>query len=330
VIDDDSVTTGGDGGDDTARPASRRPAKPDRDTVAADPVPAPAAEPAHDAKPVEVSTADREAHEIEVLFPAGSEERKDVLGVKADHVPQRTPRFMIDGGGYMASRSLIWDAPPDSNVTQFAGVSSKGFEVNAAIYPFPLKQMDGVLSGVGFTGSLHHSAGSTVEFDNGDQIEEDVLNQNGWELGLHYRYPLSNLVTIDGGAFYGSQTYEIVDASPDFEVPDTKYSYLGASVHLDLAITDRATVGFGARYFTVLDAGDLASVDWFGPVSASGLGLEGSFVIPLPENLYVRGELAYQRISLETSGGGQITDDEAVTGGTDSVVKGTVNLGIAF
>jgi len=289
-----------------------------------------ATEPAHDAKPIEVSTADKETHDIEVLFPQGSEERKEIEGAKAEHVPQPTPRFMIDGGGYIGSRSLTWDAPPDANVTQFAGVSTRGFQVNAAIYPFPTKRIDGVLSGVGFTASLHHSAGSTVEFDNGDAVSEYVLNQNGWELGAHYRLPINSLVAIDGGAFYGNQTFEIVDAAPDFEVPDTKYSYLGASAHLDLAITDHATVGFGARYFTVLDSGDLASTDWFGPVSASGLGLEGSFLIPLPKNLYVRGQLSYQRISLETSGGGQITDDEAVTGGTDSLIIGNVNLGIAF
>jgi len=186
------------------------------------------------------------------------------------------------------------------------------------------------MSGVGFTASLHHSAGSTVEFDNTDTIEEYVINQNGWELGVHYRQPLSSMVTIDGGAFYGNQTFEILDASPNFEVPDTKYSYLGASAHLDLAITDRATVGFGARYFTVLDSGDLASTDWFGPVSASGIGLEGSFVIPLPSNPYVRGQLSYQRISLETSGGGILTDQDAVTGGTDSLITGNVNIGIAF
>jgi hypothetical protein len=237
---------------------------------------------------------------------------------------------MIEAGGYIGSRSLMWDAPADANVTQFAGVSTRGFQVNASVYPWPTKQIDGELSGVGFTASLHHSAGSSVEFDNTDAIEEYVLNQNGWELGVHYRAPLSNLVTIDGGAFYGSQTFEILDASPDFEVPDTKYSYLGASAHLDLNITDRATVGFGARYFTVLDSGDLSSIDWFGPVSASGLGLEASFLIPLPASLYVRGQLSYQRISLETSGGGQITEDEAVTGGTDSLIVGNVNIGIAF
>jgi len=331
--------------DDDAPPAEARPRRPKRpvadaeitsDAPASKPAtkadetadPATTAEPAHDAK--ELSTAAREAKEIEILFPQGSEERKDILGPKVDHVPQKTPRFLIDGGGYMGSRSLVWDADPDATVTQFAGVSTKGLEVNAAVYPFPTKQTDGVLSGFGVTGSLHHSVGSTVVFDDTTQVDEYVLNQNGWELGLHYRMPLNSLIAIDGGAFYGNQTFQIVDASQDFEVPDTKYSYLGASAHLDLSITDRATIGFGARYFTVLDAGDLASTDWFGPVSASGLGLEASFVIPLPASLYVRGQLSYQRISLSTSGGGQITDDEGVTGGTDSTIMGNLNLGIAF
>lgn len=286
------------------------------------------AAPEHDAK--EPSIAAREAHDIEIYFPQGSEESKELLGPKANHVPQKTPRFMIDGGGYISSRSLIWDADPDANVMQFAGVSSKGLGVNAAVYPFPTKQMDGGLSGIGFTGSLHHSAGSSVIFPDTDTVEEYVINQNGWELGAHYRAQLNSLITVDGGAFYGNQTYEIVDASPNFEVPDTKYSYLGASAHLDLNITDHATVGFGARYFTVLDSGDLQSVDWFGPADAHGLGLEASFQIPLPASLYVRGQLAYQRISLDLSGGGMITDAEGVNSGTDSTITGNVNLGIAF
>ena len=315
--------------DGAARPATRSAPKAKADR-AEDSEAATEAEPAHEAKPLEVSTAAREAHELEILFPQHSEERKQVLGEKADHVPRRTPRFMIDAGGYYSSRSLVWDADPDAEVQQFAGITTKGLQVNASVYPFPLKQMDGALSGIGFTGSLHHSAGSTVVFDNVDTIEEYVLNQNGWELGVHYRAPLNSLISIDGGAFYGNQTFEIVDASPDFETPDTKYSYLGASAHLDLSITDRALIGFGARYFTVLDSGDLQSTDFYGPASASGLGLEASFQIPLPASLYVRGQLSYQRITLELNGGGIITDEEGVTGGHDSQITGNVNIGIAF
>lgn len=314
--------------EDTARPATRT-AKADAKDAPADATDAGETTdaPAR-AKPTTVGALDPDVHDIGVLL--GDPGDQDKLNPKVHHVPQPTPRFMLDAGGYISTRTLTWDAQPDSNVTQFAGVQSKGFAVNAAVYPFPLTKSDGGLSGFGVTGSIHHSAGSTVEFDNTDTIEEYVLNQNGWELGAHYRAPLSNLITVDGGAFYGSQTYEIVDASPNFEVPDTKYSYLGASAHLDLAITDRATIGFGARYFTVLDSGDLASTDWFGPATASGLGLDASFVIPLPARMYVRGQLSYQRISLELSGGGQITDDEGVTGGTDSLITGNVNVGIAF
>jgi hypothetical protein len=286
--------------------------------------------PEREGRRVEVSIAARDASAMETLFPQHSDEHKEIFGEKATHVPRPTPRFMIDAGPYYGSRSLIWDHDPDADVQQFAGVSSKGFAVNAAIYPLPTRAVDGVMSGFGFTGSLHHSMGSTVVSDEGDVIQEYVINQNGWELGGHYRAALGDLVAIDGSAYYGNQTYEIVDASVNFETPDTKYSYLGVAAHLDLSITDRALVGFGARYFTVLDPGDLASTAFYGPASAAGLGLDGSFLIPLPANLYVRGQLSYQRISLELSGGGDITDAEGLTSGTDSLVLGNVNLGIAF
>jgi hypothetical protein len=284
----------------------------------------------HEAKPVEVSVATRDASAMEKIFPQDTIEHKEVFGEASVHVPQPTKRFMIDAGGYYGSRSLTWSADPDANVQQFAGVSSRGVQINAAIYPWPTKAKDGILSGIGFTGELHHSLGSSVISDEEDTINEYVINQNGFELGAHYRAALNGLVALDGGVFYGNQTYEIVDASPAFETPDTKYSYLGAGVHLDLAITDHAQVGFGARYFTVLDSGDLQSTDFFGPAQASGLGLEGSFVIPLPANLYVRGQIAYQRIALELSGGGVIADEEGVTEGKDSTVVGNVNVGISF
>lgn len=317
-----------------AAPASQKRAKRPADEMQddVDPVSEPVAEPAvaRAPAPLAVSTATREENELEILFPQNSDERKQILGEKVDRPPQKTARFMVDAGGYYGSRSLTFDAAEDSTVPAFAGVTTKGFEVNMAAYPFPLKDYDGILSGVGFTGKLHHSAGSSVEFDLGDEIQTYVINQNGWELAAHYRTPITGLVAFDGGAFYGNQTYQIVDAVEEFETPDTSYSYLGAGLKLDLFITERASVGFGARYFWVLDSGDLESTDFFGPSDASGLGLEGSFLIPLPQNLYVRGDLTYQKISHELGGGGIITDEDGVLSGKDSLILGHVNLGISF
>src|SRR5262249_21562505 len=143
------------------------------------------AEPAHGAKPIEESTATREKSELEALFPQSSIEGKQVFGEKADHVPQKTPRFMIDAGGFFGSRSLIWDADPDANVQQFAGVTTKGLQVSAAVYPWPLKQTDGAISGIGFTGSMHPSAGSTGGVDHIDTPAGYARTQNAWGSGRH-------------------------------------------------------------------------------------------------------------------------------------------------
>jgi len=105
---------------------------------------------------------------------------------------------------------------------------------------------------------------------------------------------------------------------------------VGAGVNLDLNIANRATVGFGAKYMYILDVGDISSVDWYGPGRASGFGLDGNFVIPLPKQLYLRGSLAYQKFSIEYDGVGQITEDEGVSTSSDSTVKGNLDVGIQF
>ena len=232
------------------------------------------------------------------LFGATSDEGK-TADPKAAHVPVPTPRFRIGGGGYYGSRSLTFQAENQTGPLAYAGVPSKGLEVNAAVYPFPTQKVDGALSGVGFSFGLSHSAGSLVTFDDGATVSEYTISQSAFKAGVHYRHQLASLVAIDGEVNYGRASYLIADAPVEFEVPDVQYTYLGAGAHLDLAITSRATVGFGARYMYLLDVGDISSVDWYGPGRASGFGLDGNFVIPLPSNLYVRGALSYERYKID-------------------------------
>jgi len=274
----------------------------------------------------EVAAAEQEQKDVIDVFGPDAVEPETILGKKAAHVPQPTPRFAIRGGGYYGSRSFVPDA--DSDNVQDYSARSKGLQLHAAVYPFPTKKMDGVLSGVGFTFGLYHSAGSVVGADTDDTVGNYGINQHGFEGAVHYRQPLG-LVSIDGEVGYSQHNY-ILSADFPLEVPDTQYSAFHAGAHVDLHVTDRATIGFGAKMFYVLDNGDLSSLDWYGPGSASGFDLDASFVIPLPKRLFIRGELDYRRVTTDFDGAGIITEEETVLSAADAAMNGSVNVGIQF
>ena len=280
-------------------------------------------------KEVAATVDAKDNQDLVYLFGEQSDEGRQI-DPKAAHVPVPTPRFRIGGGGYYASRTLTFEAENQTGPMNYAGVPHKGLQVNAEIYPFPLKKLDGDLSGIGFSFSLGHSAGSVVTFDDGESVGEYSINQSAFDAGIHWRQPLASLVSIDGHVNYGKTSYIISDAPETFEVPDTDYSYLGAGASLDLNIAGRASVGFGAKYFYMLDVGDISSVDWYGPGRASGWGLDSNFVIPLPKQLYLRGNLGYTKYTIDFDGVGQITEDEGVVSSSDGTVSGNVDIGIQF
>jgi len=245
----------------------------------------------------------------------------------ADKAVVHVPRFEISAGGYYGSRSLefVAETPP----TEYPGTASKGVSVHAAFYPFPTKKIDGRLSGLGATFSLYHAVGSTVTSDEGDQVVDYSIDQSGWDVGLHYRLPL-DMINLDFQAFYGQDDYIISGASAEFDVPDTGYRYIGVGAAVELQITDHATIGFGAKYFDVLDTGDISQQMWYGPGAASGLALNANFTVPLPSKMFVRGDLSYKRFTLEPTGGGDITDMNGVDSATDTTVQASVELGVSF
>jgi hypothetical protein len=261
------------------------------------------------------------------MLPSG---RVDWVPPPAKPDSRETPRFAVSGGVGWRSRSLTIGAEFPEGVTQYAGVPDKFLAVSAAVYPFPWKKRDGQLSGVGFSFAIDQSIGSTVTFDDSETVGEYAIDQHGWNAAVHYRAPLSPYVTIDGEVGYGRRSYLLNDAPMSFEVPDTSYHFLHAGAHLDLSITGRASVGFGGRYFHVLDSGDLSSVEWYGPGRTSGLGIDGHFVVPLPAKMFVKGELAYTRFATSFDGVGVITEEEGVYEAKDSTVSGSVKVGIEF
>lgn len=271
----------------------------------------------------------KENQDLVTLFGATTTEGK-IADEKASHIPEPTKHFRLGGGFYYGARSFNVGAENQEGPQQYSAVPSKGFAINAEVYPFPRDKFDSGLNGLGFTANLTKSAGSWVTFDDNETVGEYSINQSTYDVGIHYRHNLTNLFAIDGGASYGHSIYKFPDVPETFETPDTDYSYLGVAAKLDLNIANKATVGFGGRFMYILDTGDVTSDEFYGPGRASGYGLDADFIIPLPKDLFVRGALAYTKYSIAFDGIGTITDEEGAYESNDSTVNGSVNVGIAF
>ena len=272
----------------------------------------------------------KDTSDLVTLFGPDSKEAEIVSEGKTTHVPRPTPRFAISAGGYYSSRGITFDHDPNAaNTVDFPASSIHGLQINAEVFPAPLKKQDGGLSGVGVSASIAHSLGTTFTAMDSSGYGDYPYNHSQWELGAHYRYPI-DMITIDGGVTYGNVTHTIVDLPQSIAIPDTSYSYVSAGAHLALAVSDRANIGFGAKYLYLLETGDISSEDWFGAGTAWGMTLSGDFTIPLPSNMYVRGDLEYRRITLDFEGSGALVPTYGMWGATDTAITGSANLGIDF
>ncbi|MDQ3338662.1 MAG: hypothetical protein M4D80_26150 [Myxococcota bacterium] len=269
-----------------------------------------------------VDEDERDQNDLVKLF--GNKADEWPLPNKPTHVPKATPRFQIGAGAYYASRSLVVDSEDPQD---FLGVGTKGLSLSASVYPFPLKKMDGALSGVGFSVNLYKAPASTTTVQGDDFVADYKIDSGGFDAAVHYRQPLGDIVHIDGHAGY-AQEYFNLEQDVELDVPDVGYKYFWAGANVDLNVTDRATVGFGVKYLYVTDNGQISDINWMGPGTASGWALDGNFSIPLPKNLYVRGELKYRRFSMEFDA--PDLSAERAYAAKDGTVAGTAHIGIQF
>jgi hypothetical protein len=251
------------------------------------------------------------------------------LDVKPPHKPVPTPKWTIEAGTYYQSRQLEFTSGDQTGPMEYNGTGVKGLQVTASVYPWPLQKYDGRPSGVGFSATFAKSIGSTYTFDDGDTTADYTIDQSLFEAGVHYRWPLGQ-VSIDTHASYGRSSHIIQDAPEELEVPDVSYEWIGMGADLELAITDKASVALGGSYMYMLNTGDLTSEDWYGSGSASGLEFHGSFTVPLPYDMFVKGQLTYRRITTNFNGDGTLTQLWGVVDATDTSVGGAVNVGVQF
>ncbi|HSD86631.1 MAG TPA: hypothetical protein VLB44_03925 [Kofleriaceae bacterium] len=274
----------------------------------------------------------KDTSDLVTLFGPESKEAAIVSDGKTKHVPVPTPRFQISAGPYVTSRGMTWSYDPNAkgNPPEYPASSITGFDAQVAVYPLPLQKEDGRVSGLGFSLDLKHSVAGVITAMDDTGYGDYTITHVAWETGIHYRYPI-DIITIDGSANFGNVTHALsADFPQSVAIPDTSYSYLGAGVHVDLQVTEHASVGAGARYMYLLGAGPVTDQDWYGAGKANGLALDGDFILPLPHKLYVKGGIEYRRVKIDFEGSGELTQQWGVWDMTDSSISGTGNLGVEF
>ena len=271
-----------------------------------------------------------DANPIEVVL---TDDPDLIANKNVKHTPRKTPRVELLGGMFIQSRGMSWNFDPNAQggPPSYPASGLQGASVQASVYPWPWKKYDGKMSGIGFSFKLNKAIGSSIDVQDDSGYGTYEIDHVAWEVGVHYRFPIHELIAIDTELSYGSFNHMLPSDFPSsIEIPDTAYQYLGAGVHVDLYLTDRATVGVGAKYQLVTSAGDMTSEDWYGSGSTNGLSLDADFRIPLPYNLFLRGAIEWRRYFTDFQGSGVVTMNYGVWDVTDTSITGTAQLGIHF
>jgi hypothetical protein len=286
-------------------------------------------------KEKQVAVADditKDENDLVTLFGPDSKEAAVVTEGKTVHVPQPTPRFQINAGPYVSSRGMAFTSDPEAKDAppEYPASSIKGFAAELAVYPFPTQKQDGRIQGLGFTLGLQHSVASTLTARDDTGYGDYTLTHMAWDTGVHYRWPI-DILSIDASANFGSVSHALGNDFPQsVAIPDTSYSYLGGGVHVDLQVTEKATVGAGAKYMYLLGAGMVTEQDWYGAGNANGVSFDGDFTIPLPHRMYVKGGIEYRRIKIDFEGSGELSQMWGVWDVTDAAITGSGTLGVEF
>jgi hypothetical protein len=274
----------------------------------------------------------KNTNDLQTYLPADSEEAKVIAASKAPRIMTPTPKYFLEGGGFVSSRGMNFTHnPPDSvqEAPDYPAQGLAGISLQGSIYPYPVNKLDYDPSGIGFSFGIQKSVGSLLSAYDPDAntFGDYVIDNTAYNGAIHYRMPFDMLV-VDGDVSYGKFGYAIEGLGTN--IPDVDYTYLGIGGTIDLKVTDRTRAGFGAHYMYLLDAGDVSDETWYGSGSASGLDLEAHFQIPISDMLFVRGTLDYRRVSMDFEQSGDVSNALEIGSITDSTIGGSALLGVQF
>jgi hypothetical protein len=248
---------------------------------------------------------------------------------------RRSPVFEISAGGFVGTRGMGFGEYPGANTTpSYPHSGVDGIALQAALFPRPEAHYGDDLTGFGATFEIQRSIGASL--DANDMVNDTYgsygLDYTAWEVGAHYRHKAGRFL-LDGMVDYGSAAWTLAGDFPaSVAIPNTSYQYVGAGAGVDFAFGDRATIGVGGRYMYMLSTGDVSQMDWYGPGTATGAGLDANVKVALGDTLYLRGFVEYRRVFMNFDGYGSLSAPgySAVSNITDSWIMAGTQIGASF
>lgn len=260
--------------------------------------------------PDEDSDADRDASADDDK-PEPSRRRDEDEDVAADSSPtddSSAPRSFIALGVGASTRSLSFNseanlaAPPQPYNGKFAPIAL----LDGTVYPMALAGSKGFLANVGVSFLFQRVLFLSTAI--GDVKLGTTQQRLG--AGLHVRYPMGKLGLI-GGVRYTLLKFEIdkgaAPAGTPVDVPNVSYSFLEPTVGVEFALSDSLTLGLTARYLAALDAGEIATADYYGVATVTALEAEGTVDYSLSKALFVRALVGFSTVGYSFNGSGALT-----------------------
>jgi len=132
----------------------------------------------------------KNTNDLQTFFPADSEEQKVVSAGNKPRVMTPTPKYFLEGGGWVSSRGMSFvHNPPDSTqqAPDYPAQGLAGIAIQASIYPYPVNKLDFDPSGIGFSFGIQKSVGSLLSaYDpNQNTYGDYVIDNTAYNGAIH-------------------------------------------------------------------------------------------------------------------------------------------------
>jgi len=226
----------------------------------------------------------------------------------------------------------------------YAGTPVAGAYVAANVFPLAFGGGKGFISRFGITAMIDRviKIESRLTYNNPPQTVLLPTTEQHFAVGVMYRHPLGDSLTLEGSVRYNSLTFEIdKGAAPEgvkVDLPNTDYVYFDPGIGLRYMLSTSLSMGADVRGLLVTSSGEIGTQDaenGYGEATVTGFDAGAAADYLITDRLFARLGLRATLIGFSFKGGGDNLsnnrDDNTATvdvsGARDTYLGGFLTVG---